>query len=290
MFRGNRTIDAPDLTVYNWLNKALESLEHKRTDAPLLSETVGPIARDARPFSLPPYTMSDPPYRGYLFESEPAISNLDEYHQPFPVIALQFLTLDDRDKTISVPTVVVISHDEEKQELFLAQASKFQDHSKWTWTPAGLKVRVNGPLQLNGLYTYPLNFRNKPLSQNQTHLVINAMNPAVMASYELAVLLQCQNISIRRIKAPKKVNQKRKRKGKRPLPDGYIICVARDFTRTEFDRDADDDDTKRKHASPRTHWRRGHIRRLKSGDRVWVSPTIVNPGSTPLDSKYQVLF
>lgn len=283
-------MESPDFTAYSWLNKALEALEHRRPDAPLLSEFVGPIARDARPFSLPPYTMSNPPYRGYLFESEPAISNLDEYHQPFPVIALQFLTLDDSDKTICVPTVAIISLDEEKQELFIAQASKLQGHSKWFWSPAGLNVRVNGPLQLNGLYIYPYNFRNQPLSQHETQLVVNAMNPAVMAAYELAVLLQCQNISIRHVKAPEKINQKRKRKGKRPLPGGYIICVSREVTRIEQNRDADDDDTKREHASPRTHWRRGHIRRLKSGGRVWVRSTIVNPGGTPLDSKYQVLF
>ena len=283
-------MEAPELKVYGWLNKALESLERRRPDAPFLFEIIGPIARRARPFSLPPYTMSDPPFRGYLFESEPAVSNLEEYHQPFPVIALQFPILDDRSKTPRKPTVAVIAHDEEKQELLVVQATKLQGHSNWSWFPAGLNVRVDGPLELNRLAIYPYNFRNQPLSQDQTQLLVNSMNPAVMAAYELAVLLQCQNISIVKVEPPSQVNEKRKRKGKRPLPDGYIICVARDVTRREYDRDADDDDTKREYASPRTHFRRGHIRRLKSGDRVWVSPTIVNPRSTPLDSKYQVLF
>jgi hypothetical protein len=230
--------------------------------------------------------MSDPPYKGYLFDSDPAVSGLDEYHQPFPVIALQFPILDtDR----RVPTVAIVGHDEEKQELLIVQAHKLKGHSKWTWAPAGLNVKVEGPLDINRLATHPEYFGNRPISHDQEQMLVNFMHPAVMAAYELAVLLQCQNISIRHIKAPEKVNQKRKRKGKRPLPDGYVIYVARDVTRREYERDTDDD-TKREHASPRTHFRRGHIRRLQSGNRVWVSPTIVNPQGSPLNSKYQVLF
>lgn len=276
-----------EIHPYGWLNEAKEALERGRTDVTLLSETVTPLVLEARPFSLPPYEMSDPPYKGYLFESDPAVSGLDEYHQPFPIIALQFPILDtDR----RVPTVAIVSHDEEKQELLIVQAMKHKGRSDWSWAPAGLNVKLKGPLDLNRLAIYPEVFNNRPISHDQEQTLLNGMHPAVMAAYELAVLLQCQNVSIRLIRAPEKINQKRQKKGKRPLPDGYIICVARETKRGEYDRNAEDADTKREHSSPRTHFRRGHIRRLKSGNRVWVSPTIVNPGSTPLDSKYQVLF
>lgn len=189
-----------------------------------------------------------------------------------------------------MPTVAIVSHNEEKEELLIAQAMKLKGHHDWTWGPAGLKVSVKGPLYLNKIATHPEVFGNRPISPEHMQTAVNAMHPAVMAAYELAVLIQCQNISIRHVKAPEKINQKRKRKGKRPLPEGYIICVERDVTRKEYDQGADDGDTKRKHASPRTHFRRGHIRRLKSGCIAWVSPTMVNPGGTPLNSNYQVLF
>jgi len=283
-------IDAPVPNVYGWLNEALERLELGRSDAPLLSKVVGPLSRAARPFSLPPYTMSDPPFRGYLYESEPAVSNLEQYHQPFPVIALQFPILDDRDENSRVPTVAVISHDEQKQKILIAQANKLQSRSDWTWFPAGLSVLIKGPLELNKLAISPFNFSNRPLSSDQVQFMVNLMNPAVMAAYELAVLLQCQNVSIARLEPPTKINEKRKRKGKRPLPDGYVICVSRDETRLEYDPSDDEENRKRIRTSPRTHFRRGHIRRLQSGARVWVSSSIVNPGSTPLDSKYQILF
>jgi len=293
MLGGLRKMEAPELKVYGWLNEALESLERGRPDAPLLSETVGPLTHAARPFSLPPYTMSDPPYMGYLFESEPAVSYLEEYHQPFPVIALQFPILGVLDRNRYIRTVAVVSHDEQKQELFIFQASKHQVHSDWTWYPAGLSVLIKGPkgpLELNKLAISPINFRNRPLSHDQEQFLVNAMNPAVMATYEVAVLLQCQNVSIVRMEAPKEINEKRKRKSKRPLPDGYVIRVSRDVTRLEYDREEDEENPERTRTSPRTHFRRGHIRRLRSGGRVWISPAIVNPGSTPLDSKYQILF
>jgi len=283
-------MDAPDINLYGWLTEALESLEIGRPDAPLLSEVVGPLARAARPFSLPPYTMSDPPFTGYLFESEPSVSKLEEYRQPFPVIALQFPILDDRDENRRMPTVAIISHDEQKQEILIAQASKLQGHSDWTWYPAGLSVLIKGPLELNKLAISPYNFRNRPLSPANEQILVNSMNPAVMAAYEVAVLLQCQNISIVHVEASKQINEKRKRKGKRPLPDGYVIRVSRDVTRLEYDREEDEENPKRTRTSPRTHFRRGHIRRLQSGARVWISPIIVNPGSTPLDSKYLILF
>ncbi len=281
---------APEFQVYNWLNEALESLEHERHDAPLLSKSVGPLARVARPFSLPPYTMTDPPYTGYLFESDPAVSKLEKYHQPFPVIALQFPILDDRDENRRMPTVAVVTHNEQNQELLIAQASKLYGHSKWTWYPAGLSVLIKGPLQHNKLVISPINFRKRPLSQEQVQMLVNSMNPSLMAVYEVAVLLQCQNVSIKHVETPKLVNEKRIRKGKRSLPDGYVICVSRDVTRLDYDRNEKEKDQKRKRTSPRTHFRRGHIRILQSGERIWISPVLVNPGSTPLDSKYQILF
>lgn len=276
---------APTIDLYDWLNEALESLSLRRPDAPLLPEIVGPLAHEARPFSLPPYPISDPPFRGYLFESEPAVTKLDEYHQPFPVIALQFPILAEGRR---MPTVAIISHDEKAGELLITQANKLPGHSAWTWCPVGLNVAIKGPLDLNRLAIRPHFFSEQHLSQDKMQMAVDGMHPAIMAAYELAVLLQCQNVSIVRIETPQKINEKRRRKGKRPLPSGYVIRISRDVTRREYDQIENDPEHAR--IKRRTHFRRGHIRRLQSGAMVWVSFTTVNPGTIPLNSKYQILF
>jgi hypothetical protein len=42
------------------------------------------------------------------------------------------------------------------------------------------------------------------------------------------------------------------------------------------------------HASPRTHLRRGHIRRFTNGTYTWVQSTLVNPGHGGIDKEYMV--
>lgn len=276
----------PDIKPYSWLDDAIECLAVPRPDAPLLTGLVGPLANEARPFSLPPYPVSDPPFKGYLFESEPAVSTLEKYRQPFPVIALQFPIVDGEYR---IPTVAIVTHDEEKQVIKIAQASKLPGRSNWAWLNSGVNIRVDGTIDINKLTISPWPFSNRPTNFQETQEAANAMHPATMAAFELGLLLQCQNISILHLEAPPKVNEKRKRNGKRPLPGGYVICVARDVTRRQYDQ-VEETQLKREHASPRTHFRRGHIRRLQSGATVWVSPTMVNPGNAPLRSAYQVLF
>ncbi len=275
----------PNSNVYGWLSEAQESLKLRRADVPLLPEIVGPIAHVARPFSLPPYTMSNPPYRGYLFDSEPAVAKLEKYHQPFPVIALQFPILDEGRR---MPTVAIVSHDEKAKELLIIQANKLPGRDTWNWAPVGLNVAINGPLDQNRLAVRPHFFGDQQLSQDKIQMAVNGMHPAIMAAYELAVLLQCQNISIVHVKIPQNLNEKRRRKGKRILPSGYVIRVTRDVTRREYDHVENDSEHVRN--KPRTHFRRGHIRRIQSGATIWVSPTMVKPGVKPLNSQYQVLF
>lgn len=91
-----------------------------------------------------------------------------------------------------------------------------------------------------------------------------------------------------RVGTSQQINEKRRKKGKRQLPSGYVICVTQNVTRKEYDEAETAAELTR--SKPRTHFRRGHIRRLQSGATVWVSHTMVNPGATPLNSRYEILF
>jgi hypothetical protein len=63
-------------------------------------------------------------------------------------------------------------------------------------------------------------------------------------------------------------NEKRIRKGKRPLFEWKVIEVTATVVQ-------DTPPTGRTHASPRLHSRRGHFRTYASGKRVWVRQTMV---------------
>lgn len=71
---------------------------------------------------------------------------------------------------------------------------------------------------------------------------------------------------------PSKLRQARHRKKYGvPLPDLYYVDVAVNRVRYESAGEGTGAG-----GSRRTHWRRGHIRRLQSGKRTWVRPTLVN--------------
>ena len=69
---------------------------------------------------------------------------------------------------------------------------------------------------------------------------------------------------------PNPSNTKRVAKGKKPLFEWKVIDVTANQILPEAGAP-----TGRKHASPRRHQRRGHMRKYKSGKVTWVKPTMV---------------
>jgi hypothetical protein len=67
---------------------------------------------------------------------------------------------------------------------------------------------------------------------------------------------------------PAKINKKREKKNKPPLNDYTIVNLKNH--RSEKTQSTGS------HASPKAHWRRGHIRTLRSGKSVAVQPCLVN--------------
>lgn len=68
---------------------------------------------------------------------------------------------------------------------------------------------------------------------------------------------------------PKKLNSARAKKGKPPVFEYKIVDLV---LPSQYHPSSQDGGT---HASPRMHWRRGHIRNLMDGKRIPVSPCIV---------------
>lgn len=109
----------------------------------------------------------------------------------------------------------------------------------------------------------------------------------VWTTLQLLMVLNCSNIESRITHGPKFINEKRRKKGLPPLFDYRVLTVTGEVSPAGAAVGAGS------HASPRLHWRRGHIRRLASGSdsprMVWVRAAVV--GSAALgnvDKHYRV--
>ena len=89
----------------------------------------------------------------------------------------------------------------------------------------------------------------------------------------LLAILSCSNTPVKEVEPPAKLNKKRVKSGKAPIPTYRTIHISDHVSRGGREAIGS-------HASPRAHWRRGHIRNQKTAKgyiRKWIKPTIVNP-------------
>jgi len=95
------------------------------------------------------------------------------------------------------------------------------------------------------------------------------INDEAVAYTDLCYALACKNVSTERISASATLNISRARSGKPPFKDFHILKVGGDACASNSLGTGEG-------AGPRTHLRRGHIRRLGEGRLTWVSQTMVH--------------
>lgn len=91
---------------------------------------------------------------------------------------------------------------------------------------------------------------------------------------DLCCALACSNVRADEMQPPPRLQAARIRKGKRPLFSYHVLTV------DTGDQPGETHGTGGARASPRSHLRRGHIRRLPSGKVIWINATMVR-GATP---------
>jgi hypothetical protein len=102
---------------------------------------------------------------------------------------------------------------------------------------------------------------------------------------ELIEALSCANVEATKVPAPPKLNAKRIKRGKLPLPDYHVLTVKTPVSKAQGAAGG----SGLHHASPRQHLRRGHIRIYQSGLRIWVQACVVgDPARGRLDKAYRV--
>jgi hypothetical protein len=157
----------------------------------------------------------------------------------------------------------------------------------WTFAPAaGLlnptSVEVDPDTGLFTIDTVPFlweSYNNPSYTQEER---VYDIADEVTAAVEFMMTINCENVKRDRVEAPAKLNKKRAASGKVPMFSYWILDVFKEqFAAQPAQGGA--------HASPRFHFRRGHIRRLASGKTTYVRHTTVGRAEHGVvDKKYKM--
>lgn len=221
-----------------------------------MSEQINEYCVQAAKFMLPD--------GGFLIEdaSLRAIDESIELHLPFPVIALEFASKHNGTKE-----VIFCTENETSINAFICQ----YHFDKWFDMQAYFYMPKTGYIDrtINGYCGYP-GLISFDVYENEHHQV----DPDDSLYWQRVLLsflnaLSCSNVHIAK-KEPKKTGKK----VKTALPfDTYHVLTIDAQSRT-----GESGKPTGSHRSPREHLRRGHIRKLVSGKKIWVNAAVVAAG------------
>lgn len=235
---------------------------------------------------------------GGVFYLDPHYKALDdtiELRLPFPVIAVEFerssefLTRVSARQGCYQPSKALFFAHEEEDRINITVIGWHDPLSLWTPYPqvaiprTGYLDRLNETKQEVGIKIWP-----NPSSKELIGVDIPISDYADEVGCLLSFLnvLQCKNVGTDVIHpgAVKKAMSAGK-KGVLPFDSYHILTV--DVPSDKSCTNDSSSATGGTHRSPREHVRRGHIRRLSDGRRIWVNSTIVgvknNGGSVKKD-------
>lgn len=205
------------------------------------------------------------PRTGQLF-IDPDLRGIDdgmELHLPFPFVALEFLqpAVHLSGAPAELKTVVFARQRDDDITISVVGQSVFDGQ----WRPAEnckLPRRISVTFNERGERTVPVIWsgNNKHGQRNRSEAI------GAEAVYSFLNALACSNVQIERSPAKKGGNVK----GALPFDDYHILTIG--------NQRASGGTGGGSHRSPREHLRRGHIRRLESGSKIWVNATVVNAG------------
>jgi len=140
----------------------------------------------------------------------------------------------------------------------------------WRIVPCNIEYTANGKLLLDWS---PIGKEVKGTSViDDGDLSLESLvESQVLSFYKLLNVLNCSNVELIDNEVRKKVNNRRKKKGKLPFFEYKTLHIQ--TSKKENKNKSGLSGTDRR--SPRVHLRRGHIRHLQSGKTTWVQPCII---------------
>lgn len=229
------------------------------------------------------------PDEGHILDIELTGNTTTTYAPYLPLIRLPYERIVLEFETIpcngmSYPCIMICEQFEDRIELecFSRVLGTMEGHfySKDIWyiqtsQPTVIKgqwgdmaVNINGTFEMNEIKT---EYEKSIVMQEHENIHI---------LFRFLSALSCSNINIEtEIKPDAELNKARIKKGKVPLFEYRVLKI--DTQSTVFDGST----LSGTHASPRTHLRRGHIRRLKNGTTVWVNGCVVGVNNKGIINK-----
>jgi hypothetical protein len=152
-------------------------------------------------------------------------------------------------------------------------------------------ARIQSPASRYGLpvtfVTFPLQaaMAGQDAAQAAECLFIDTIDE-VRTTYEFLAAVNCSNVGTQEVSAPRMLNERRLKKGRAPFYPYKLL----DLRQAPATASGPGGGT---HASPNTHLRRGHPRRLHEmhgGRTIWINDMVVNRGAgeLPKEQVYKV--
>ncbi|PNV83386.1 MAG: hypothetical protein C0610_17150, partial [Desulfobacteraceae bacterium] len=141
-----------------------------------------------------------------------------------------------------------------------------------------LNLGIGGPGQPSVTAALPM-FEDtvSDMDSETAEIIMKDMADELRVAFGMLGILSCSNAPIEKVAPPAKLNKKREKAGKAPIPTYRTLHVTDHTSRSNGSSGGS-------HSSPRTHWRRGHIRNqptAKGVIRKWIKPTIIGGGDAP---------
>ena len=137
----------------------------------------------------------------------------------------------------------------------------------WVPTNFGGILHPSGGIQVFTTTTQGDKWSKRTDLPEESRVGLKDIEGEAVAVLLLMAALSCGNIQTAEVPAPDRLNLKRVRSGKQPFFSYWVLLIDEPSTHGKACGGG-------KHASPRAHLRRGHIRRLPN-KRIWVNSSIV---------------
>ena len=264
----------------------------------LLARATATLLHEAEKFIMPDWGRIFDERELAIFEGVPLLNRL-----PYPIVACEYtcdyskhmnlgphempssrriaLCVEREAMKIHAPFIEqVLMPDDAIEGFVVMPICWFDERQLWTPAPSMAWIDRDGrpqdfkakplitPLGLSSYSIYP--------DEEKVERATKDFADEVITCYHMMLALSMERSTIETIPAPKHLNAKRAKKGKVPMFEYKVLDIVADIMeapKTGVSR------PQGKHASPRLHKRRGHVRRLSEDRVTWVRNTIVGKPS-----------